>query len=248
MHIDFSGQTALVTGGSRGIGAAIARLLADSGATVIATGTSLERLSALQRDADAAGLKLRYERVDFADSGDAEAFAQRIAAEPVDVLINNAGINKIALAGEVDMQDWDRIQRVNVRAPMLLCRALAPRMAARGYGRIVNVTSIFGHVSRARRIAYSTSKFALLGLTRTLALDYAAGNVLANALAPGFIDTEMTRSILSAAERAELVAAVPLGRMGNEEEIARAAVFLASSANSFITGQSIIADGGYTSA
>ena len=248
MHINFTGQTALVTGGSRGIGAAIASLLADFGANVIATGTNPGQLSQLQRDADAAGRKLRYERVDLADDREAEAFAERIAAEPISVLINNAGVNKIALAGEVDMHDWDRIQRVNVRAPMLLCRAIAPLMAARGYGRIVNITSIFGHVSRAKRIAYSTSKSALIGLTRALALDYAARNVLANSLAPGFIDTEMTRSILSAAERAALAAAVPLGRMGNEGEIARAAAFLASSANSFITGQSIIADGGYTSA
>lgn len=248
MVIDFSGQTALVTGGSRGIGGAICKQLAASGAAVIATGTNPEQLLRLQRDADSVGLALRYERVDFADVSDTERFAQRFASEPISVLINNAGINKIALTGEVDMRDWDRIQCVNVRAPMLLCRAIAPRMAARNYGRIVNITSIFGQVSRAKRVSYSTSKFALCGLTRALALDYAESNVLANALAPGIIDTELTRSVLGESERAELAATVPMRRLGNESEIARVATFLASSANSYITGQIIIADGGFTSA
>lgn len=247
MKIDFVGQTALVTGGTRGIGAAIAKQLVESGATVIATGTNQGHLLGRQSEADAAGLRLRYERVDFADSAATAAFAERMAAEPIDVLINNAGINKLALTGELDMDDWDRIQRVNVRAPTILCRSIAPCMASRGYGRIVNLTSVFGHVSRIKRVSYSTSKFALLGLTRTLALDYAANNVLVNALAPGFIDTELTRSILSDSERAELVNAVPMQRLGSEEEISRVAAFLASSANSFITGQNIIADGGYTS-
>lgn len=246
MVIDFTGQRALVTGGTRGIGAAIVRELTDSGASVVATGRDPARTETLQKEVDRAAIPVRYEVVDFSDREATEAFAARMAREAFSVLVNNAGVNKIALAGEVNMEDWDRIQRVNVRAPMALCRALAPRMAQQGYGRIVNITSIWGHVSRSRRISYSTSKSALIGLTRALALDYAAFNVLANGVAPGIINTELTRTVLSELEHRDLVSAIPIGRLGTEEEIARVVAFLASSSNTFITGQNIIADGGFT--
>lgn len=248
MLIDFTGKTALVTGGTRGIGAAVVRELLESNATVIATGTDESRIASLNGSARAENGKVRYERVDFSDDAATDAFARAMASQPIGILINNAGINKIAAVGEVDMADWDRIQRVNVRAPTVLCRAIAPAMAGRGYGRIVNISSIFGHVSRSKRASYSTSKFALNGLTRALALDYAADGVLANSVAPGFIDTDLTRDILSEPERQALAESVPLKRLGNEAEIARVVVFLASDANTFITGQSVIADGGFTSA
>ena len=246
MIIDFTGQRALVTGGTRGIGAAIVRELAGSGASVVATGRDRSNIEFLQAQADQTSLPVRYVSIDFSDARATEEFAAQMAGESFSVLVNNAGINKIALAGEVDMEDWDRIQRVNVRAPMTLCRALAPRMAERRYGRIVNITSIWGHVSRSRRISYSTSKSALVGLTRTLALDYAASNVLANGVAPGVIDTELTRTVLSEQEHRDLISAIPVGRLGTEDEIARVVAFLASRSNSFITGQNIIADGGFT--
>ncbi len=244
MHIDFSGQRALVTGGTRGIGAAIVRGLVAAGARVTATGRDPEGVARL-RAACTPGVD--YQAVDFADSVAAEAFAQTITSQEISVLVNNAGINRIALTGDVDMDDWDRIQRVNLRAPMLLCRALAPGMAARGYGRIVNVTSIFGHVSRAKRVSYSTSKFGLSGLTRALALDYAERNVLVNGLAPGFVDTELTRATLSEQERSELAASIPMKRFANVDDIARSVMFLASAANTYVTGQNLIVDGGFTS-
>ncbi len=237
MKIELQGYTALVTGGTRGIGEAIVREMAAAGATVIVCGTRPPK-------SKIAGT--RYEAVDFSDARATELFAARLAGERIDILVNNAGINRIALAGDVKLEDWDEIQSVNVRAPFLLCRALAPKMAERGFGRIVNITSIFAQLSKSMRLSYSTSKSALAGLTRALALDYAKQNVLANCVAPGFIDTELTRSILTAEQTQELIDQVPLGRLGTPEEIAKVVLFLASRSNSFITGQNIIADGGFS--
>lgn len=245
MQISLSGQRALVTGGTRGIGAAIVEVLAEAGAEVVATGRDAETIARCREKAQAAKSPVKYEACDFSDAVAAEAFANRMGEGGFTILVNNAGINKIALAGDVDMADWDRVQQVNLRAPMLLCRALAPKMAERGYGRIVNIASIFGHVSRSKRVSYSTSKAGLLGITRAVALDYATRNVLVNAVAPGFIDTELTRSILSEGERDQLAAAVPMGRFGKEREIAMLVAFLASPANGYVTGQSVVADGGY---
>lgn len=245
MGIDLCGQRALVTGGTRGIGAAIVEVLAEAGADVIATGRSPSLVGTKNEPDLARRRTVRYEVCDFLDQAATEAFAVRMGGAGLSILINNAGINRIALAGDVDMRDWDAVQRVNLRAPMLLMRAVAPGMAERGYGRIVNVSSIFGHVSRSKRVSYSTSKAGLLGMTRAVALDYASRNVLVNTVAPGFVDTELTRSILSESERAELTRAVPVGRFGHEREIALLVAFLASPLNGYVTGQSVIADGGY---
>lgn len=247
MRVDFAGRRALVTGGTRGIGGAIVDALLDAGCFVIATGADAARAREAQRAADATKRTVRYDAVDFGDTNATEAFADRMATERLDVLINNAGINKIALTGELSMKDWDDIVDINLRAPTVLCRAIVPGMAERGYGRIVNIGSIFGNVSKSRRLSYSVSKFGLLGLTKVVALDYATRNVLSNAVSPGFIDTELTRRILTPEQRAQLAAATPLGRLGRPDEIARAVLFLASEANSFATGQQLIVDGGFTS-
>jgi 3-oxoacyl-[acyl-carrier protein] reductase len=242
VQVDLTGRRALVTGGTRGIGAAIARMFAGAGAEVVATGssdTSIARATAVP------GVELLA--VDLVDAVATEAFANKMAARGFDILVNNAGINKIALAGDLALADWDRIQAVNVRAPMVLCRALVRGMAERGYGRIVNISSVFGDVSRSQRASYTTSKYALRGLTRTLALDYASRGVLVNAVAPGFIDTELTRTVLGEAGMRAIAERVPMGRLGNVEEIARVVTFLASEANSYLTGQHIVVDGGYTS-
>lgn len=245
--IDFLNKRALVTGGTRGIGAAIAAKLLELGAEVVATGRNQQILEELQIRAHRADLSLKYIAVDFADQKSVSSMLAKIESQSFDVLINNAGINKIDLAEDIKDSDWDRIQQVNVKVPFLLCRALAPKMAKRGYGRIVNVTSIFGQVSKSKRLSYSTSKFALMGLTKALALDYAKQNVLVNGLAPGLIDTELTRGILTEEQRQELIALTPMGRLGTVEEIACVAAFLASDSNSFITGQNIVVDGGFTS-
>ena len=247
MQLDFSGRRALVTGGTRGIGAAIVDALLGAKCEVIATGTNARKLGDAQKVADSAGKKVRYDVADFSSSAGMELFAEKMGSERLDVLVNNAGINRLASIGELSMKDWDEIVGVNLRAPTALCRAIAPQMASRGYGRIVNIGSVFGNVSRSRRVAYSTSKFGIVGLTRAVSLDYANRNVLSNAVSPGFIDTELTRGILTPTQRGELAAATPMGRLGHPDEIARVVLFLASEANSYITGQQVIVDGGFTS-
>lgn len=240
-QFSFEGKTALVTGGSRGIGAAISKLLLDQGATVIVLGQNAQSPEWLKSEQ-----KGSYLSVQLADTKATEVAAQSLAKQSVDIVINNAGINKISPFSELNPEDFDRIQAVNVRAPMILCRYLIPEMAKRQYGRVLNITSIFGHVTKAGRSSYTTSKFALDGLTKTMSIEFANQNVLVNALAPGFINTDLTRSILSEDQRREMAAMTPIGRLGEPEEIAKVALFLVSDQNTYLTGQNILVDGGYT--
>ena len=216
-------RTVLVTGGARGIGRAIAEHYRAHGYTVAAPGRAeldLASKESIQR---------------FVDAGGAA----------VDVLVNNAGENKIGPLEALDPADWDRILQTNLTAPMLLIRAAARHMAAKGWGRVVNISSCYSMVSRAGRGPYTASKSGLNGLTRTAALEYAARGVLINALCPGFVETDMTRANNSREQIAALCALVPLGRLAKPDEIARAVYFLGSEENSYMTGQTIVLDGGF---
>jgi len=230
-------KKALVTGGTRGIGAAIAIRLRDDGAEVTVTGT---------RPAAEAPDGCAYLGADFADAEATRRVAGEVAEKDFDILVNNAGINKIGPFDSIDPADFDRIQQVNVHAPFLLCRAVVPSMRRRKWGRIVNITSIFGVVSKELRASYSTSKFALDGMTAALAAEVAADGILANCVSPGFIDTDLTRGILGEAGIAELVKRVPIGRLGKPEEIAAFVAWLVSGENSYISGQNLVIDGGFT--
>lgn len=230
-------RRALVTGGTRGIGAAIGREFFQAGYEVIVSGRS-----AVGKAPEGCS----YMPCDFSDPAALKAFAAAIAALELSVLVNNAGINKVAPLTEYDPEDFSRIQQVNITAPFMLCRAVVPGMRRRRFGRIVNMTSIWGVVSKAGRSAYSASKFGLFGLSRALALEVAADNVLVNCVAPGVVDTDLTRSVLGESGIAELVSQVPMGRLAKPEEIARFVRFLASEENSYMTGQNIVVDGGFT--
>ncbi len=246
MKIDFSGQTALVTGATRGIGRQVAADLADLGARVLVTGT--DQTKADQAAAALAGRGHRGFAVDFGDAESCAAFLSLIGQERrVDVLVNNAGINRINPIDRIRDEDWAAVQRVNLEGPLKVTRLVAQLMKAHRYGRIVNVASVFGIVSKEQRALYSMTKFGLRGLTVATALDLARHGVLANSIAPGFVRTDLTDRILSVAEQAAIAAQIPLGRFADPEEISRVIVFLASSANSYITAQTIIADGGFVS-
>lgn len=232
-----SQRTALVTGGTRGIGRAIAETLLKRGDKVIVTGTKPDG----QPPAGAS-----FEVIDFTDGVAIQAFADRVAAMNIDILVNNAGTNKIAPFAEIEPKDFALIQAVNVTAPFLLSRAVLAHMKKRGWGRIVNISSIWGKISRAQRGSYSTSKFALDGMTAALAAEVAKDGILANCVSPGFIDTELTQRMLGADGLAQVVQEIPLGRLGNVDEIATFVSWLAGPENTYISGQNIAIDGGFT--
>lgn len=234
-RIVLEGKNALVTGGNRGIGLEIARSLANAGAKVWVTTRT--------RSNDCEFEPLLC---DFENNEQVIDLAKKIRKLRVDILVNNAGINKIAKFEEIELADWDRIHQINLRAPFQLCQAVLPSMLQNNWGRIVNIASIFGKVSKECRASYSSSKFGLDGLTAALAAEVASRNILANTVSPGFVDTELTRTVLSSEDIANLTALVPMKRLCLPSEIGQAVLWLSSPLNTFISGQNIIVDGGFT--
>jgi len=196
----------------------------------------------------AAGERKDYWQLDASDPSSVEAFQTRILDLPnLDVLVNNAGINRVDSVDGLDDEDWSTVIDVNLTAPMKLMRAATKVMKnARSGGRILNVSSLYGVIGRPNRHCYTATKSALSGVTRSAGLELAREGILVNAIAPGFILTDMTKSMLSPEERKSLEEIVPIGRMGNELEIARFSVFMVSDMNTYLVGQTIAVDGGIT--
>ncbi len=237
MGMSLEGRRALVSGGTRGIGRAIAERLAAEGANVFVTGrTSADDLPA----------GCNFIAADFANPDEIEKLVSTVGELALDVLINNAGINRLASFAQIKTDEFDLIQAVNVRVPFRLCQAALPAMTARNWGRIVNICSVWGKIGKEFRASYSTSKFGLAGMTAALAAEVARHGILANCVSPGPIDTEMTSANLTAEMRAELMHAIPMGRLGRAEEVASFVFWLCSPENTFVTGQNIAIDGGLT--
>jgi len=247
MNIDFQGQTVLVTGATRGMGKQFADDFANLGANLILTGTGKDEIETLNREAkhDRQSSK-KYYAVDFANADSTKTFIEAIEAyQKIDVCINNAGINRINFIDETLLKDWKEILAVNLEAPFMITRTVSRLMKKNRYGRIINIASIFGVISKAKRSMYTTTKFGLRGLTVASAIELAPYNVLVNSVSPGFVLTELTRNILSEVEMEDLARQVPIGRFAETDEISRVVLFLASSLNTYLTGQNIVVDGGF---
>mgnify|MGYP001279079972 CR=1 FL=1 len=230
-------KTALVTGATRGIGFSIARHLLEKGANVICTGTG-------SGGKGPNGTELLV--VNFKDDQQVETFCSQVDKIQPDILVNNAGINKISPFAEIAPKDFAAIQKVNVEAPFRLCRVVIPGMRENGWGRIVNIGSVWGKIGKELRASYSSSKHGLVGLTSALAAEVTKYGILANCVSPGIIETEMTRSILSEEQIQKLLVQVPAGRLGKPEEVAHIVAWLVGPENTFIAGQNIGVDGGLT--
>ena len=223
--MNLKGKTALITGGSRGIGKSIGDKLESYGAKVIRTSTK---------------------EVDFSDEDSTNSFIEHIRGFDIDILVNNAGICINNYISDITYEDFDKVQKVNLYGPFRVTQVVCEGMKKRGYGRIINISSIKGTGSSERRLSYTTSKSGLNGMTRTMACDLAPYGILVNSISPGFTNTELTDSMLTQSDKDYLVERIPMNRFGEVEDIANLVSFFVSDLNTYVTGQDIVIDGGYT--
>ena len=242
MNIDLSGKTAVVTGSTRGIGRAVAQALADSGARVAIVGRDRDKASAVATEIGKGSMGFAC------DVGDIASVTQLIADVEkefggIDILVNNAGITRDNLVMRLKDDDWDAVLDANLRGAFVAIRAASRGMMKKRAGRIINMASVVGLTGNKGQANYAASKAGLIALTKSVAKELGSRNILVNAIAPGFIETEMTDAMTPEA-RAGLSGLIPLERLGKTEDIAAAVVFLASDMASYITGQVPVVDGG----
>ena len=238
-------KIAIVTGGSAGIGKAIAKKFLENGAKVAIFGSNLERGQLAVEELTAGGGQVTFVQVDVADSGKVEAAIKSVEEQlgNVDVLVNNAGITRDGLLLRMKEEDWDRVLDVNLKSCFNTCRSICRSMSKKRAGKIINVTSVVGLTGNPGQVNYAASKSGMIGLTKSLAKEFARRNICVNCIAPGFIETAMTDK-LTDKQREDTLSHIPMGRHGKAEEVANAALFLASEMSSYVTGQVLTVDGG----
>ena len=242
---ELEGKVALVTGASRGIGRAIAKALAARGAMTICAARSAESAAGTAGEIEAAGGRARAVALDVASDASVEATVKELLREhaTIPLLVNNAGITRDNLLMRMKSEDWNAVIDTNLTGLYRLCRAVVPSMVKARFGRIVSITSVVAGIGNAGQANYAASKAGIEGFTRSLARELASRNVTVNCVAPGFIDTDMTRA-LTDAQREALLAQVPLGRLGTGEDVASAVCWLMSEGASYVTGVTLDVNGG----
>ena len=246
MKIDFTNQKVLITGGSGNLGNEIINQLLRNNAIVYATSTNkqfVEKFNNKNKNKN-----IYYYELDFKKQNTVKKFIDKIKKiKDIDILINNAGINKIDSINDIKIKDWIDIQNINLTGPFLIMNTISKIMIKNKKGNILNISSIFGTVGKEKRSSYSSSKWGLVGLTKSSSLDLAKHNIIVNALSPGVIDSKLTRKVLGGHGIKKIKKQIPLGRLSSLNEISNVVLFLISKNNTYLTGQNIIVDGGYTS-
>ena len=240
-----TGKVALVTGAAQGIGRAIALLLARNGADIVVSDINLEKAEETAKEIRAIGPKAMAVKVDVSNLGDVERMVEGILEKlaKIDILVNNAGITRDKLVLRMTEEDWDAVLNVNLKGTFNCTKAVIRHMAKQRSGKIVNIASVVGEMGNAGQANYSASKAGVIGLTKTIAREYAQRGINVNAIAPGYIETPMTEALPEKAKE-ELKKLIPMERLGKPEDVAEAVLFLVSEESSYITGQVLNVNGG----
>lgn len=243
-----TGKKAIVTGGSRGIGKAIVTSFAEQGASVALFGTNLEKgqQTAQEIQSQVGGeLKIQFYQIDVADTAQVEKGIEQVYADfgSIDILVNNAGITRDNLLMRLSPEDWDSVLTTNLKSVYNTCRAVIRPMIKQRQGKIINITSVIGLMGNAGQTNYAASKAGMIGFTKSLAKELASRGVCVNCVAPGFIETDMTGA-LNEKQKEAILGQIPMQRMGQPADIAKATLYLASSLADYVTGQVLTVDGG----
>ena len=239
--INFKGKKILITGATGGIGGALVKKFVSLDGNVLATGTNTEKLDALKKDFP----NINILKFDISDHSKIEEFIENVSSQltGLDVLINNAGINKDNLSLRMNEQEWKTVIDINLGSTFLMCKYGIKKMLKNKYGRIVNITSVVGHTGNVGQSNYSASKAGIIGMSKSLAIEYAKKNITINCVSPGFIQSNMTDKIIESI-KSVLTSRIPMSKLGTGEDVANTVAFLASDEASYITGETIHVNGG----